>query len=131
MHYACENKIGKEMIMDNSNGQKKIGHSRGRNVIKKHLAQKGGYVSAKPGGGFHTTKVTTKGQITVPKPVREHLHLAQGDRIEFLIGVDGKVTIMAASADVRKLKGMVAKPVKPVTIAEMNQAIEAEGGAIK
>ncbi|MFZ0131740.1 MAG: type II toxin-antitoxin system PrlF family antitoxin [Desulfobacterales bacterium] len=79
----------------------------------------------------HTTKVTAKGQITVPKPVREHLKLAKGDRIEFLIGIDGKVTIMVAAADVRKLKGMVAKPDKPVTTAEMNQAIEFEGSSSK
>ncbi len=79
----------------------------------------------------HTTKVTTKGQITVPKPIREHLKLTKGDRIEFLIGVNGKVTIMPATADVRELKGMVAKPAKKVTVADMNQAIEAEGGAIE
>lgn len=77
-----------------------------------------------------TTKVTSKGQITVPKLVREHLHLAKGDRIEFLIGVDGKVTIMAVTADVRRLKGMVPQPSKPVSVEEMNQAIEAEGGKL-
>jgi antitoxin PrlF len=88
-------------------------------------------ISAKPGGRSHTTKVTTKGQITIPKPIREHLNLGKGDRIQFLIGVDGTVTIMAATADVRRLKGMVAKPAKSATVAEMNQAIEAEGGTIK
>lgn len=79
----------------------------------------------------HTSKVTAKGQITVPKPIREHLKLAKGDRIEFLIGVNGKVTIVPATGDVRKLKGMVAKPTKPVTVADMNRAIEAEGGSIR
>jgi antitoxin PrlF len=78
-----------------------------------------------------TTKVTTKGQITVPKPIREHLNLAKGDRIEFLIGPNGKVTLFAATADVRKLKGLVPKPKKAVTVAEMKRAIEAEGGTIK
>ncbi len=38
---------------------------------------------------------------------------------------------MPATADVRQLKGMVAKPAKKVTVADMNKAIEAEGGAIK
>ncbi len=101
------------------------------NSETKHSAKTRRYFSAKPGGRPHTTKVTAKGQITVPKPIREHLNLVKGDRIEFLIGVDGKVTIMAATADVRKLKGMVATPAKPVTVADMNQAIEAEGGTIK
>ena len=31
----------------------------------------------------------------------------------------------------RKLKGMVAKPAKPVTVEDMNRAIEAEGGRIQ
>ena len=98
---------------------------------QKESAKTGRLIPANPGDRAYTTKVTTKGQITVPKPIREHLKITKGDRIEFLIGVNGKVTIMAATADVRKLKGMVAKPAKPVTVADMNQAIEAEGGKIK
>lgn len=89
------------------------------------------FIAANPGSRSHTTKVTSKGQITVPKPIREHLKLTKGDRIEFLIGVNGKVTIMPVTADVRQLKGMVIKPAKAVTVADMNKAIEAEGGALK
>jgi antitoxin PrlF len=107
--------------------------------INMHQSKKNAVASTKsgrpailtPGGRHLTTKVTTKGQITVPKTVREHLKLAKGDRIEFLIGIDGKVTLMAATADIRKLKGMVPKPAKPVSVADMNRSIEAEGGAIK
>jgi AbrB family looped-hinge helix DNA binding protein len=91
----------------------------------------GRFIAVNPGSRAHTTKVTSKGQITVPKPIREHLNLTKGDRIEFLIGINGTVTIMPATADVRQLKGMIAKPAKTVTVAEMNKAIEAEGGAIK
>lgn len=31
-----------------------------------------------------TAKVTTKGQITVPKSVREHLGIEPGDEVEFI-----------------------------------------------
>lgn len=96
--------------------------------VQKKSAKSEKFFPSNPSSRSHTTKVTAKGQITVPKPIREHLKLAKGDRIEFLIGVNGKVTIMPATADVRKLKGMVAKPSKPVTVADMNRAIEAEGG---
>jgi len=99
--------------------------------LYKKSAKTGSFFAPNPGGRSHTTKVTTKGQITVPKPIREHLKLAKGDRVEFLIGVNGKVTIMPATADVRELKGIVAKPAKKITVADMNQAIEAEGGTIK
>jgi AbrB family looped-hinge helix DNA binding protein len=97
----------------------------------KVVAKTGKFIAANPGSRSHTTKVTTKGQITVPKPIRDHLNLTKGDRIEFLIGVNGRVTVMPATADVRQLKGMIAKPTKTVTVADMNKAIEAEGGAIK
>jgi antitoxin PrlF len=78
--------------------------------------------------GVHTATVTSKGQITVPMRIRMHLQVDKGDRIEFLIGSDGKVTLMAATADVKKLKGMVGKPDRLVTVGDMNRVIEAEGG---
>jgi len=78
----------------------------------------------------HTATVTSKGQITVPKRIRRHLQVGQGDRIEFLIGPDGKVTLIPATADVKKLKGIVGRPDKPVTVGDMNRVIEAEGGKI-
>ena len=68
--------------------------------------------------GVHTATVTSKGQITVPMRIRMHLQVDKGDRIEFLIGSDGKVTLMAATADVKKLKGMVGKPDRLVTVGE-------------
>ena len=76
----------------------------------------------------HTATVTSKGQITVPKRIRRHLQVGKGDRIEFLIGPDGKVTLMPMTTDVKKLKGIVGKPDMPVTIGNMNRAIDAEGG---
>lgn len=78
--------------------------------------------------GVHTATVTSKGQITVPRRIRMHLQVDKGDRIEFLIGSDGKVTLMPATADVKKLKGIVGKPDRPVTVGDMNRVIEAEGG---
>jgi AbrB family looped-hinge helix DNA binding protein len=31
-------------------------------------------------------KITSKGQITIPKDIRQHLKIDQGDKIEFFIG---------------------------------------------
>ena len=82
-------------------------------------------VALRSKGGAHTATVTSKGQITVPKRIRMHLQVGKGDRIEFLIGPDGKVTLMPATADVKKLKGIVGRPDKPVTVEDMNRVIEA------
>ncbi len=88
------------------------------------------WVAHRSKGGVHTATVTSKGQITVPKRIRMHLQVGKGDRIEFLIGPDGKVTLMPTTTDVKKLKGIVGRPDKPVTVEDMNRVIEAEGGKI-
>ena len=67
--------------------------------------------------------MTSKGQITIPKTVREALNLETGDRVEFLIDSDGSVTIWPVTADVTTLKGMLPKPKRPVTVEAMNRAI--------
>ncbi len=71
--------------------------------------------------------LTSKGQITIPKPVREALKLETGDRVEFLVAADGTVTIWPVIEDVTTLKGMLKKPLRRVTIEEMNQAIRNRG----
>ena len=68
-------------------------------------------------------KITSKGQITIPKDIRQHLKIDQGDRIEFFVGENGVVIISPIKSDVRKLKGIIAKPEKPVSIEDMKEAI--------
>jgi len=77
---------------------------------------------------MYASKITSKGQITLPLKIREHLNVGKGDRVEFLIGTDGKVTVLPVTADARMLKGMVPKPEKPVSVEDMKRAIEIEGG---
>jgi len=64
---------------------------------------------------------------TIPADVRRRLGLESGDRVEF-VEVDGGFAIKPADDDVRSLKGLLRKPVKPVSISEMNAALRARGG---
>jgi AbrB family looped-hinge helix DNA binding protein len=41
--------------------------------------------------------VTVKGQVTIPKAVRDHLGLSPGSRVEFTLDEDGRVVIRRAS----------------------------------
>ena len=68
-------------------------------------------------------KITSKGQITIPKDIRQHLKIDQGDKIEFFVGENGVVIISPIKSDVRKLKGIISKPDKPVSIEDMKEAI--------
>jgi len=76
-----------------------------------------------------TATITSKGQVTIPKDVRTRLGIGAGDRVEFVEIQSGVFQIVAATQDVRSLKGIVPKPEKPVTIKEMKQAIAEMGGA--
>lgn len=77
-----------------------------------------------------TAKITSKGQITIPKEVRARLGVVSGDRVEFVEIKEGVFQIVAATQDVKLLKGIVPKPKKPVTVEEMNQAILEMGESI-
>ncbi len=69
--------------------------------------------------------ITTKGQTTIPKEIREHLKLHAGDRIDFLIDDSGEVIVRPATSDVTELEGILHRPgMKAVSIEEMSWAIK-------
>jgi AbrB family looped-hinge helix DNA binding protein len=53
-------------------------------------------------------RLTSKGQITLPKPVREALGLKEGDQVVFR--VEGDRAVLARTADLLELAGTVAVP---------------------
>ena len=71
-----------------------------------------------------TSTLTSKGQITIPKEVRDQLHLKTGSRLEFFVEPSGRVILQALNSDFRSLRGMIrSKRKRPVSIQEMNEAI--------
>jgi len=72
-------------------------------------------------------KITTKGQITLPKKIRDHLHVRPGDQLDFCVDEKGVVSITPVIVSVKDLKGFLPKPQKPVTLDEMDRAIRARG----
>ncbi|MEP7345085.1 MAG: type II toxin-antitoxin system PrlF family antitoxin [Gemmatimonadaceae bacterium] len=68
--------------------------------------------------------LTSKGQITVPKRVREALALRTGDHVVFEQREDGSFVLVARNADVRSLRGIVKKSGPPVSLAAMDDAIQ-------
>src|ERR1700736_4087668 len=70
--------------------------------------------------------LSSKGQVTLPKSVRDRLGVEAGDRLEFIESEQGFL-VVAATRDIRSLKGIVGRPKKPVTLEDMNKAIEKMG----
>ena len=72
--------------------------------------------------------LTTKGQATIPKAVRAHLHLEPGDRVKFFLHPDGSVVILP-KVPTSTLKGTISSDRrKAVSIDEMNEAVESRAG---
>ena len=68
--------------------------------------------------------LTSKGQTTIPKDVRDHLKLQAGDAIDFVIEPDGSVVVRPATVHVRELKGILhRKGMKAVSVTAMNAAV--------
>jgi AbrB family looped-hinge helix DNA binding protein len=71
-----------------------------------------------------TATVTSKGQITIPKEVRERLGLEAGDRVVFVVQSDRDVLLKPAKTDVRDLHGMLyRRGQRPRGIEEMDDGI--------
>jgi AbrB family looped-hinge helix DNA binding protein len=76
--------------------------------------------------------VTSKGQVTIPVDVRNRLGLESGDRIEFSFNeTTGRYEVFPATRSVSSLKGIVKKPVSPVSIEDMNRAIAEKGASAR
>ena len=67
--------------------------------------------------------VTTKGQTTLPKAVREALGLSPGDRLRYVILDDGQVRLMR-TVPVAGLAGMLRREgQEPLSLQDMDRAV--------
>ena len=48
------------------------------------------------------TTVTSKGQVTIPKAVRDRLGIAPGSRVDFELAPDGRIVLVKVGARCRK-----------------------------
>ncbi len=68
--------------------------------------------------------LTTKGQVTIPKEIRESLKLHSGDKIEIIVTENGEAIIRPVSKKVDDIFCKLHKPGrKAVSVEAMNDAI--------
>ncbi len=70
--------------------------------------------------------ITSKGQVTIPKDVRDALHLLSGDKVEFVRNDADEIIIKPLTKTSTELAGLLskyAKP-KPVSVEMMNQLVK-------
>lgn len=71
------------------------------------------------------TVVTSKGQVTIPKLIRDKAKITTGTELDFQFE-NGRLTVRPISKDITSIKGMVKSRRKsPVSLKEMKQTIRA------
>ncbi|WEG08544.1 AbrB/MazE/SpoVT family DNA-binding domain-containing protein [Microbacterium horticulturae] len=71
-----------------------------------------------------TATMTSKGQITVPKEVRDDLKLVAGSRVMFVKLPNGRYTIVPKTGSIMDLAGVLYNPDQPpISIEQMNDDI--------
>jgi AbrB family looped-hinge helix DNA binding protein len=69
-----------------------------------------------------STTLTTKGQMTLPKAIRDRLNLKPGDRLE--VSTDGdRIVITPKTLDLDDLCAILPRPKHVVTLDEIDAAI--------
>jgi antitoxin PrlF len=77
-------------------------------------------------------KLTSKGQITIPKQVRERLNLRTGDRVEFTMEGEDRVLLRPARGNVLDLEGSLHRPGSPtVALDELERVIRRRGAGAR
>ena len=70
------------------------------------------------------TTITTKGQITLPKKVRDALRLSPGDKLDFFVTKEGHIEAIPVKDHSSKLKGLLPSPrVQNVSLEDMEKGI--------
>ena len=75
---------------------------------------------------MYQTTLSTKGQVTLPKPIRDALDLKEGDRIAFVV-VDGSILVQPLNGKVEALFGALSSYAIEGTTLEDYDAAVGEG----
>ncbi|WP_107667924.1 AbrB/MazE/SpoVT family DNA-binding domain-containing protein [Cyanothece sp. BG0011] len=68
--------------------------------------------------------ITSKGQVTIPKEIRDYLKLDTGTKVDFVITETGEVKVIPLVTNVKTLSGMLERTKKKaVTLEDMDEAI--------
>ncbi len=69
-------------------------------------------------------RLTGKGQITIPKKIRDYLHLDTGSKINFVIDENGDVKIIPLNVAAESLSGILHREgMKTASLEDMERAI--------
>ena len=81
------------------------------------------YFATPPAAPSFEATITSKGQVTIPREVREQLRLRSGRKVRFTIEDEGRAVLTPVHTRLSELAGILGKPPRSATIEEMDEAI--------
>lgn len=68
--------------------------------------------------------LTSKGQVTIPREIRDSLHLRTGDKVEFVVEEPGQALLRPITRKADDVYGLLHEPGRrALTIADMDAAV--------
>ncbi|MBP7867555.1 MAG: AbrB/MazE/SpoVT family DNA-binding domain-containing protein [Acidobacteria bacterium] len=68
--------------------------------------------------------MTSKGQVTVPKEIRDRIHLGAGDKLDFQLTDSGVILVRPVTRKVSDVFGCLSgKTQQTATVEEMDEAV--------
>jgi AbrB family looped-hinge helix DNA binding protein len=68
--------------------------------------------------------LTSKGQITLPKEIRDRLGLDAGSILDFQVLADNTISARPVKPDARRIRGLLKSPhPAPLTVEQMDDAV--------
>jgi len=81
------------------------------------------YFAAAPTSQSFQATLTSKGQVTLPKEVRERLRVCEGGKVRFSIEDGDRVVVTRGGLRLSDLFGILGKPRRSATLEQMDEAV--------
>jgi AbrB family looped-hinge helix DNA binding protein len=82
------------------------------------------YFAEPPAAPSYEATVTSKGQVTLPKEVRERLRVSEGCKVRFTLEDGGRIVVTKSGPRLSELFGILGKPPRSLTLEEMDEVIQ-------
>lgn len=69
------------------------------------------------------SKITSKGQITIPEEIRRQYRLQAGEQVEWEVTARGTIELRKAGASLESLTQILPSPKRTLTVDEMDRAV--------
>lgn len=69
------------------------------------------------------SKITSKGQVTIPEEIRRRYHLSAGEQLEWEVTDHGTIELRKTGGSLETLTKILPRPKRALTIEEMDRAV--------